>query len=48
MRSLKAAHLNQQVVVTGGFDGANARDEVLCGSLELIVFFLLLSPGASV
>ena len=29
---LRAAHLNQQVVVTGGgWDGSNSRDEVLCG-----------------
>ena len=31
---LRAAHLNQQVVVTGGDDGGtNYRDEVLCGIL---------------
>ena len=38
---LRAAHLNQQVVVTGGNnDGKNIRDEVLCGILKLIVFYL--------
>ena len=36
---LKAAHLNQQVVVTGGLDGNNI-DEVFCGILKLIVFYL--------
>ena len=35
---LRAAHLNQQVVVTGGYDdgaddGRNYDDEVLCGIL---------------
>ena len=39
---LRAAHLNQQVVVTGGSDDDwNARDEVLCGVLYLIVLFSL-------
>ena len=34
MWGLKAAHLNQQVVVTGGQDDErNNRDEVLCGIL---------------
>ena len=36
--SLRAAHLNQRVVVTGGQDdGAKNRDEVLCAILYLIV-----------
>ena len=30
---LRAAHLNQKVVVVGGYDGSKARDEVLCGIL---------------
>ena len=43
MRSLKAAHLNQQAVVTGGYaDGGppsgGYRDEVLCG-----IFYLHIS-----
>ena len=33
MRSLKAAHLNQQVVVTGG----EVDDEVLCGIIWLVM-----------
>ena len=34
LNDLKAAHLNQQVVVTGGNDnGWKKRDEVLCGIL---------------
>ena len=41
MQGLRAAHLNQQVVVTGGDDGGtNYRDEVLCGILKLFVFYL--------
>ena len=39
---LRAAHLSQQVVVTGGVDGTNIRDEVLCGILLLVVFYLAL------
>ena len=39
--SLRAAHLNQRVVVTGGYDGSNYRDEVLCGVLYPIVLNLL-------
>ena len=35
---LRAAHLNQQVVFTGGFDDErNMRDEVLCGILWLMM-----------
>ena len=38
MNGLRAAHLNQQVVVTGGLDdGGNYRDEVLCGILLLMM-----------
>ena len=34
LHGLRAAHLNQQVVVTGGKDDDyNYRDEVLCGIL---------------
>ena len=42
-----AAHLNQQVVVTGGYDGSN-RDKVLCGILKLIMWNLSSFPGAPV
>jgi len=34
MYYLRAAHLNQQVVVTGGQDGRNSRDEVLQYNVE--------------
>ena len=41
LSGLRAAHLNQRVVVTGGMDdGFNIRDEVLCGILYLIVLTL--------
>ena len=40
MRDHRAALLNQQVVLTGGYDGKTTRDEVLCGILWLIVFYL--------
>ena len=33
LTGLRAAHLNQQVVVVGGLDGSKDRDEVLCGIL---------------
>ena len=35
LAGLRAAHINQQVVVVGGWDGDNSRvrDEVLCGIL---------------
>ena len=39
--SLRAAHVNQQILVTGGKgDDFKKRDEVLCGILQLIVFYL--------
>ena len=44
---LRAAHLNQQVVVTGGYDGRSNRDEVLCG-IPFNCLCFVLSPGASV
>jgi len=34
LMGLRAAHLNQQVVVTGGLDGSNNRDEVLQYNVE--------------
>ena len=42
LSGLIAAHLNQQVVVTGGQDGSNSRDEVLCGILysDYVIDFL--------
>ena len=39
LAGLRAAHLNQQMVVTGGYDGRKYRDEVLCGIFSLIVFY---------
>ena len=42
MIGLRAAHLNQQVVITGGEDGwGNYRYEVLCGILWLVSCFCL-------
>ena len=39
LQGLRAAHLNQQLVVTGGNDNeGNKRDEVLCGIYKLVVF----------
>ena len=41
LQGLRAAHLNQRVVVIGGQDDEyNVRDEVLRGVLYLIVLFL--------
>ena len=37
LTGLRAALLNQQVVVTGGKYDGNVRDEVLCGILYLIM-----------
>ena len=40
MYGLRAAHLNQRVVVAGGYGDGSYRDEVLCGILYLIVLNL--------
>ena len=37
LTGLRAAHLNQQMVVTGGQHGSKDRDEVLCGIILLIM-----------
>ena len=41
LRGLRAARLNQRIVVTGGYDDRNDRDEViLCGSLKMPMWHL--------